>query len=114
MRMRTKQWRQGILIGVLVLVALWLGSLIWGLVGKAELAISQAHQSKVQYQHLQKRKEALQKQIHSLQTPLGRDAAIRTAFGVAKPGEEVIVVVPQASTTATTTKSWWRRVLNWL
>ena len=111
--MRTKQWRQGLTIGVLVLVALWLGSLIWGLIGKAEIAIAQAHDAKRQYRQLEHRKEVLQQQIDVLETPLGRDAAIRTAFGVAKPGEEVIVVVPPASTTALTTKPWWRRVLHW-
>lgn len=111
--MRTKQWRQGLIIGVLVLVALWLGTLMWGLIGKAEIAIAQAHEAKLQYNQLQKRKEMLQQQIDSLKTPLGRDAAIRTAFGVAKPGEEVIVVVPPSSTTATSTKPWWRRVLSW-
>lgn len=113
--MRTKhaQWRQGLIIGVLVLAALWLSTLIWGLIGKAEIAIGQANEAKKQYAQLQERKEMLQGQINSLNTPLGHDAAIRTAFGVAKPGEEVIVVVPPASTTATSTKPWWRRVLHW-
>ncbi len=114
--MRTKhaQWRQGLTIGVLVLAALWLGSLIWGIIGKAEIAIAQAREAKLQYAHLQTRKGVLEQQLNAFATPLGRDAAIRTAFGVAKPGEEVIVVVPPASTTATTAKPWWRRVIQWL
>lgn len=111
--MRAKQWRQGLTTGVLLLVAFWLASLIWGLVGKAEIAMSQAHDTKAQYAALETRKDTLQKNLDTLATPLGKDAAIRTAFGVAKPGEEVIVVVPPVAATATVTPPWWRRVLNW-
>ena len=111
--MRAKQWRQGLLTGVLLLVALWLGILIWGLAGKARIAVRQAHDTKMQYQALEARKATLKENLDTLATPLGKDAAIRQAFGVAKPGEEVIVVVPAASSTASTTPPWWRRVLNW-
>ena len=105
-------WREGILIGVLVLSAFWLGSLIWNLGSKAELAWSQAHNTKAEYEQLEARKATLQANLSTLQTPRGQDAAIREAFGVARPGEEVIVVVPPASTTATTTKPWWD-VFSW-
>jgi len=37
--MRAKQLGQGILIGVLLLAAFWLVSLIWELAGKAQIAI---------------------------------------------------------------------------
>ena len=111
--MRAKQWRQGLITGALLLVALWLGMLIWGLAGKAQIAIRQEHDAKAQYQELEDRKTTLQGNLDTLATPLGKDAAIRQAFSVAKPGEEVIVVVPPATATPTTTPSWWRRVLNW-
>ena len=111
--MRAKQWRQGLLSGVLLLVAFWLATLIWGLAGKAQIAIRQAHDARVQYEALEARKTELQGNLDTLATPLGKDAAIRTAFGVAKPGEEVIVVVPPTTTAATATPSWWQRVLDW-
>ena len=111
--MRAKQWRQGLMTGVLLLVAFWLASLIWGLVGKAEVAVSQAHDAKAQYDELETRKGTLQGNLDTLATPLGKDAAIRTAFGVAKPGEEVIVVVPPTVATTTPPVPWWRSVLNW-
>lgn len=101
------------LIGVLLLVAFWLGSLIWGLVGKAQIAISQANDVKAQYVALEARKAALESNIANLSTPHGKDAAIRTAFGVARPGEEVIVVVPPTTTASTSTPTWWQRVWNW-
>jgi len=111
--MRTYEWRKGFLIGILLLVAFWLGSLIWGLAGKAQVAVSQAGDAKRQYQLLEDRKTALESNLAGLATERGHDAAIRTAFGVARPGEEVIVVVPPATNTAATSTSWWQKVLSW-
>ncbi len=111
--MYAKQLREGIIIGVLLLAVLWLLSLIWGLVGKAQLAISQAHDTESQYQALEKRKATLEASLSSLETARGQDAAIRTAFGVARPGEEVIVVVPPADQASTSTPSWWQRLWSW-
>ena len=111
--MRAKQWRQGIVIGVLLTIIFWLASLIWGLVGKAQIAVNEANDAKRQYQSLEERKKALEANLSALNTDRGRDAVIRTTFGVAKPGEEVIVVVPPATATPATTPSWWQKVLDW-
>lgn len=111
--MRTNQWQRGVYIGVMLLVAFWLVSLIWGLAGKAHIAVSQANDVKQQYQSLEARKASLEANLAALATARGRDTAIRTAFGVARPGEEVIVVVPPAKAAPTTTPSWWQKVLNW-
>jgi cell division protein FtsB len=110
--MRAKEMQQGMTIGLLLLVAFWLGSSIWGLVEKAQIAVSQANETKAEYQSLQERKTTLEANLAAINTPEGQDAAIRLAFGVARPGEEVIVVVPPAPA-ATTTPSWWQRVLGW-
>ncbi len=110
--MRTKEWQRGILTGVLILVSFWLFWLIWGLAGKAHIAVSQASDVKRQYQSLEDRKAALEANLAALATNRGRDAAIRTAFGVARPGEEVIVVVPPATVTPTATVSWWQQIVN--
>ena len=111
--MRAKQWRQGILIGILLLVAFWLTSSIWGLFVKAHIAVSQANEAKTQYQTLEERKATLAANLAALNTARGKDAAIRTAFGVARPGEEVIVVVPPLAATATPPLSWWQKILSW-
>lgn len=110
--MRAKEVRQGITIGLLLLVAFWLFSSIWGLLGKAHIAVSEADQTKAQYQALEERKTTLAANLAALNTAHGQDAAIRTAFGVARPGEEVIVVVPPTPV-ATSTPSWWQRFLSW-
>lgn len=111
--MRARQWRQGIFVGILLLVALWLATSIWGLVDKAQVAVSQAQEAKMQYQTLEARKAALEANLAALSTERGQDAAIRTAFGVARPGEEVIVVVPPEVKVTTTTPSWWETILSW-
>jgi len=111
--MRGKQLRQGFLLGGLLFVSFWLISLIWGLVGKAQVAVGEAHDAQRQYEALEERKSKLQANLGVLATPLGQEAAIRTAFGVARPGEEVIVVVPPVVATTTPELSWWQKVLNW-
>jgi cell division protein FtsB len=111
--MRAKQLRRGLIIGGLLLVAFWLASLIFGLSGKAHIAVSEAREAEWQYKELEARKAALSANLATLATARGQDAAIRTAFGVARPGEEVIVVVPPDQKTPTTTPSWWQKMLSW-
>ena len=111
--MRGRQLRNGLLIGILMLVAFWLASLIWGLAGKAQVAVDEAGKARRRYQALENRKEALEADLAALETARGKDAAIRIAFGVARPGEEVIVVVPSETATSTQELSWWRKILSW-
>jgi len=113
MRKPKIEWRQGLMVGALLVLSLWLLSLIYSLAGKTELAWQRAHEVKVQYTELEARKNALQADLDALNTPRGQDAAIREAFGVARPGEEVIVVVPPATTTATSSESWWGWLTDW-
>jgi hypothetical protein len=111
--MRARHWREIVFIGVLSLSSLWLGSLIWGLAGKAEIAVGQAHQTKGQYLELEARKAKLEEDLRVLNTTRGQDAAIRDTFSVAKEGEEVIVVVPPTPATTTPEKSLWEKFLGW-
>ena len=101
------------MIGALALVCAWLGYSIWNLATKAEIAMQQAAQAKAAYQELEARKAELTANIAASQTPRGEDAAIRTAFGVARPGEEVIVVVPPATAAPTSTPPWWEFWVGW-
>ena len=111
--MHGRQMRQGLIIGALLIVALWLGSLIWGLMGKAQVAITKAHTAQADYRALEERRQKLETDIATLDTSRGRDAAIRTAFGVARPGEEVIVVVSPTVATTTPAKPWWHWLIDW-
>ena len=111
--MRAKEWRQGIIVSILLLIAFGLVSLIWGLVGKARIAIEEAHKAQRQYQVLEERKAMLETNLAALETSRGKDNAIRTAFGVARPGEEVIVVVSPTQATTTPQLTWWQKILDW-
>jgi len=111
--MRAKQLQQGVFLGVLLLAIFWLISLIWGLVGKAQVAVREARDAQAQHEELLGRRSVLEANLAALETERGKDGAIRTAFGVARPGEDVIVVVPPVATTSTPELSWWQKVLNW-
>lgn len=111
--MRAREWRQGVLVVVMLVTSVWLGTLITGLFGKARIAVTQARAIEKQYQELKARKDVLQANVSALKTARGQDAAVRTAFGVAKPGEEVIVVVPPAASTTTPPTPWWKKLTNW-
>jgi hypothetical protein len=111
--MRARQLWRGVGIGVLLLVAFGFASSIFGLAGKAHIAVSQAREAEWQYRELKARRAALEADIAALATPRGRDAAIRTSFGVARPGEEVIVVVPPVAATSTPVPPWWQKIFEW-
>jgi cell division protein FtsB len=111
--MRATQWRQGLLVGGLLVVALGLISLIWGLADKMQIAVTEAHNAETQFKALEERKATLEANLTALNTERGKDAAIRTSFGVARPGEEVIVVVPPEVRAATTTPTWWESFWSW-
>jgi cell division protein FtsB len=114
LRSRRIDLKQGVLVAFLVLVALWLATLVWGLAHKAKIAWQAAQETKAEYAELQGRQAALTATISSLKTPRGQEAAIRQAFGVAKPGEEVIIVVPpKEATTTPPPPGLWERLWGW-
>jgi hypothetical protein len=114
MRKRRVNAKNVVAVVGLAIVAGWLGFLVYGLGQKAEIAWMAAQESKAQAASLAERKTELESQLDALKSPRGQDAAIRTAFGVARPGEEVIIVVQPTSTAPTTTPSWWSQHFGWL
>ncbi len=103
--------RQGILIGIFILAIVWLGSLITGLFSKAQIAWKTAQHTQREAQVLKHRANILEQNMHTLDTPRGYSASVRTAFGVARPDESVIIVVPSVAATSTPPKkSWWKRL----
>lgn len=111
--MRAKQVRQGALVGGFLIIAIWLATLIWGLSGKAHIAMSEEREAREQLAALEARKATLEENLAELNTERGQDGAIRTAFGVAKAGEELIVVVPPEEAPEPPPKPWWKRWLGW-
>ncbi|VAW32408.1 hypothetical protein MNBD_CPR01-56 [hydrothermal vent metagenome] len=96
----------------LILVAFWLVSLIWGLSGKAVFAWQVANETEQQASALSARKQSLEKSITELKTARGKEGVMRTAFGVARPGERVIIVMSHKKTHILKKNiSWWKRAL---
>jgi cell division protein FtsB len=92
----------------------WASYLLWGIFGKEERARSDVADTKAQLASLESRESTLQGDLDELNTPRGKEAALRDNLGVARPGEDVIIVVPPTSpTSSTTTLPWWRRLFNW-
>jgi cell division protein FtsB len=102
------------LVSGLSIAAVWLGFMVVDLAHKADIAWTAAQEAKAQASSLSARQAQLTAEIADLHSARGQDAAIRTAFDVARPGEEVIIVVPPATTTATVTPSWWDQHFGWL
>lgn len=102
------------LVSGLSLAVVWLGFLVYDLGDKAEIAWRAAQESRAEASSLTERQTELTHELADLNSSRGTDAAIRTAFSVARPGEEVIIVEPPATTTATVTPSWWDRYFGWI
>ncbi len=93
---------------------IWLVYLLWGIVDKEERARTSVGDTKAELDSLVARQTTLAADLNALDTPRGKEAAVRETLGVAKEGEEVIIVVPQtAPTTTPTVPTWWERLLNW-
>ncbi|HFC10902.1 MAG TPA: hypothetical protein ENJ75_01775 [Candidatus Kaiserbacteria bacterium] len=94
----------------LIFVAFWLVSLIWGLSGKAVFAWQVANETEQQASALSARKKSLEKSIAELKTVRGEESVMRTSFGVARPGEQVIIVMSHKKTPNVKKNiSWWKR-----
>lgn len=106
----TREW---LLLVLFLAIAGGFLSLILGSIDKAKLAVREAHSVESEYQALEERRSNIASSLAALSTERGRDAALRTSFGVARPGEEVIVVVPPATTAPTSTPSWWEQFTGW-
>ena len=80
--MRAKQWREGSMVIILLVIAVWLISLIWGLMDKARVAVTRANDVKSQYRVLEEQKAALQANVAALGTERGRDAVSGQPLGL--------------------------------
>ncbi len=97
-----------------VLGIAWFSYLTWGIFSKEERARQDVAETKAQLASLEARQATLDSDLNELDTPRGKEAALRDTLGVARPGEDVIIVVPPVAATSTTTVlPWWRRFLDW-
>ena len=106
--------REALILVALSLALIWLLWLLWGIVHKEEKARNAAEEAKAELATLQVRRETLEENIAELSTSRGEEATLREAYGVARPGEEVIIVVPDDGREKGPPLPWWRKFLGWL
>jgi cell division protein FtsB len=104
--------REYAIAAILALIIIWLLSLIFGIARKEEIARSAVGETRAELELLRERETILEANLAELATDRGQEATLRQAFGVAKPGEEVIIVVPEKQMVPPPTLPWWRKALN--
>ena len=97
-------------LAFLLIAIAWLSTLVWGIGGKTLFALRESRETHARYAAIEERRTVLERDLAVLETPRGEEAAIREAFGVAKPGEEVIVLVPPAESPPPVPVPWWKRI----
>ena len=84
-------------IGALFIFVTLAASGVWSVYQKERESLALRDQAESQYQTLSQQEIQLQKDISSLATDRGKEAALRQQYAVGKTGERLIVIVdPQA------------------
>jgi len=98
----------------LILLVIWLGDLVYGIAHKEEVARQAVNDTRAELATLDQRKQTLAATVNGLDTDRGKDASLREAYGVAKPGEDVIIVVPKKDAPPPPPPTFWQRVKDFL
>lgn len=103
---RPRQWLYSpvVLLLLLVLVVLGIRS-VWLLYQKNQVTRTKVVASATALAELAARRQTLDKEIKTLETPNGVEAELRNKFGVIKPGEGIIAIVDDPTVAATITSS---------
>ena len=109
-RKRTLTLREIAITGGLILAILWLTHLVYGIFHKEEVARQAVNNTRAELATLDQRKETLAATVNGLDTDRGKDASLREAYGVAKPGEDVIIVVPKKDALPPPPPTFWEKV----
>ncbi len=103
--------KQALAAAGLILLLVWLLYLVWGILGKEEIARNASADAKRELVALASREETLNHNLAELSTERGREASLRETYGVARAGEEVIIVVPPQEGEKLEKLSWWRKLM---
>ena len=113
-RRPTRSLREMGTIALLCLLIVWLGLLVVGIFHKEQVARLTVGDTRSEYAALDARTKTLAATVHDLGTERGQEASVRSTFGVAKPGEEVIIVVPKKPTAPPPPPTFWEKVKGFL
>ena len=97
-------------IAFLCLAVFWLSLLVWSIFQKQQVARMTVERTRAELAALEARKETLSATVGSFNSERGREASLRTTYGVAKPGEDVIIVVPKKELPPPPVQTFWEKV----
>lgn len=86
-------WRSQLTLGILVVLALILGSNAVSMYTKSREAVRNKKAAEAELQELKDKEARLTKEIETLKTPEGAEAMLRSKYPVVKEGEGVVVIV---------------------
>ena len=102
-----------VLMGILAVIALWAAEAAWGMYQKFTEASAADAAAQSELRGMQAQYTAVSTTVQQLGTDRGLEAAIRTRYGVGKPGEGEIDIVRQAATTSprgSSNQNWFERL----
>lgn len=107
-------WKRLALLAVLFLVVV-VGVAVWEVYGKEYESRLLRQQAEREANDLREQKDTLTAHLERLKTDRGKEAALRSQYGVAREGEELIVIVetqqPVPIQASSTMQQWVHRFL---
>ncbi|MEX0935080.1 MAG: septum formation initiator family protein [Candidatus Paceibacterota bacterium] len=82
-------------IGIVLVLALLVSRAAWNVYEKERLTRAKLNEAERELVELEAREAVLQEDIATLETPAGVEEEIRTTYGFAKEGEEVLVILEE-------------------
>lgn len=101
------------LMGILAVIALWAAEAAWGMYQKFTEAGAADAAAQTELRGMQAQYTSVSATVQQLGTDRGLEAAIRTRYGVGKPGEGEIDIVRQAATSSSQgvgSQNWFERL----
>lgn len=95
---------------LLIILLLILGKAVWNIYGKELQSRKERDVAEKKLTELKERESTLKAQTEALKTDFGKEEEIRSKFGVAKPGEEVIIVVPKEKEKPQEEQGWFEGI----
>ena len=103
-------------IVILFILILFFAHATWGVYKKERESAANVVRAQNELKRITDREALLNSEIARLNTEDGIEEEIRTKYGVAKPGEQVLIITETEKPTTTPIieeKSWWQNFLGW-
>lgn len=88
-------WRSKLTLGILIVLALILGSNAISMYAKSRDAVRNKKAAEAELQELKDKEARLTTEIETLKTPEGAEAMLRSKYPVVEEGEGVVIIVDE-------------------